>query len=300
MHAELSATLPAQGMVGLLGYPLGHSISPHFQQAAFDYLGLKVLYARWETPPEQVPQVIARLRTEPDLLGMNVTIPYKETVVPFLDELEPEAERIGAVNTVYKRQGRLIGANTDAPAFLNALTTELPGQLSTVRALLLGAGGAARAVAAALLEAGAAWLTIANRTRERAERLAEELRTWATAPVAVLPWEATALGDALRQCDLVINATSVGMRHSPTEGQSPLPSLPDEPLLGGHVVAVDLVYNPLDTPFLAAARRAGARTLNGLPILVEQGALAFERWTGRPAPRSVMRATAERALKDLG
>jgi shikimate dehydrogenase len=300
MGAGPAAELPEQAIVGLLGFPLGHSISPRFQQAAFDYLGLRVQYVLWETAPDELPQVVERLRRSPELIGMNVTVPYKEAVMPFLDELEPEAKRIGAVNTVYKRQGRLVGANTDAPAFRNVLKSEVLGQAAVARALLLGAGGAARAVAAALLETGITHLALANRTRERAERLAEELRAWAPATVIVLPWETAALWEVLRSCDCIVNATSIGMRHSPTEGQTPLAFPPEAHALRGHVVAVDLVYNPLDTPFLTAARRAGARTLSGLPILVEQGALAFERWIGRPAPRSVMRATAERALKDLG
>ncbi len=278
--------------IGLLGYPLGHSISPAFQQAALDSLNLPIRYRAWDTPPGSLPGLVEGLRREPHLIGVNVTVPYKEAIVPFLDELEPLATRIGAVNTVYKRGGRLVGANTDAAGFLHSLREEAGFETRDAVATLLGAGGAARAVATALLESGVAILRIANRTRARAVALAEDLRTWSRASIVVCSWEPLGLGQAIAGSYLLINATSIGLHGSSAAGESPMPSR----LLNPGLLVCDLVYNPPETPLLAAARAAGARTLGGLGMLVEQGALAFERWTGCEAPRAIMRAAAERAL----
>ncbi|HLF09212.1 MAG TPA: shikimate dehydrogenase [Dehalococcoidia bacterium] len=278
--------------IGLLGYPLGHSVSPVFQQAALDYLGLPIRYHSWQTPPDSLRGLVERLRRDPQLIGMNVTVPYKEMIVPFLDELEPLATRIGAVNTVYKRAGRLVGANTDAAGFLRSLREEAGFETRDAVATLLGAGGAARAVATALLESGVAILRIANRTRARAVALAEDLRTWSCASIVVCSWEPLGLGQAIAGSYLLINATSMGLHGSSTAGESPMPGR----LLNPGLLVCDLVYKPPETPLLAEARSAGARTLGGLGMLVEQGALAFERWTGYEAPRQIMRAAAERAL----
>ena len=278
--------------IGLLGYPLGHSISPVFQQAALDHLGLPIRYQPWETRPEDVTSLLARLRSEPRLLGMNVTIPYKETVLPLLDELEPPAVRIGSVNTICKVNGRLIGANTDGAGFLRSLREETGFDPRDAVVTLLGAGGAARAVATALLEGGVAILRIANRTAARAQALADDLKAWSGASIAVCSWDPLGLGRAIAASYLLVNATSIGMHGSPSAGESPMPGR----LLNPGLLVCDLVYNPPETPLLAAARSAGALTLGGLGMLVEQGALAFERWTGYEAPRAVMRAAAEQAL----
>ena len=277
---------------GVIGYPLRHSVSPALQQAAFDRLGLPTRYELWETPPEALRRRIEGLR-RPNILGANITVPYKEAVLQFLDERDDLAGRIGAVNTIVNREGRLLGYNTDAPGFVRALKED--GGLDPIgkRALLLGAGGAARAVAFALLSAGVACLVISNRTLNRTEALAESLRSDGAAggdqgKVRVASW-----GVAPGDVDLIVNTTSIGMRHSADEGQSPLDAsqIPPQALL------FDLVYNPSETPLVAAARMAGGRTIGGLSMLVYQGAISFEIWTGRQPPLDVMLEAARKALE---
>lgn len=276
-------------LVGVIGHPLGHSISPAFQQAALDHLGLDIRYQAWDTPPGQVANLMLRLRG-PEHLGASVTVPYKEVALGLVDDLDGLARRIGAINTLVNREGKLIGYNTDAGGFLRALKEEGGFQPRGRRAVVLGAGGAARAVAFALAGEGAASIAIINRTRERALALAEELRPVEAQALAPQdPGVARALGG----CHLVVNCTSVGMRHSSTEGESPLKA----ELIPPQALVYDLVYNPPLTPLLRAAQGRGARTLGGLAMLVYQGAEAFQLWTGREAPLEVMMRAAREALE---
>ncbi len=272
----------------LLAYPAGHSLSPAMHNAAFAHLGLAARYEALEVRPEALALVAATLRSD-EVLGANVTIPHKEAVIPFLDGVDETAARIGAVNTVVNRGGRLTGYNTDAPGFGRALA-EAGLALQGRRALLLGAGGSARAVAYALLRAGVSCLGVYNRSAERAEALAGDFA--ALGPVHAL--EAGALEGAVLAADLLINTTAVGMvRASRDPDASPLPPgvLPER----GFVC--DLVYRPAKTRLLREAEEAGLRTQNGLPMLVYQGAEAFGRWTGREPPVAVMMAAALTALE---
>lgn len=281
--------------LGIIGYPLGHSASPAFQQAALDHLVLDATYERWEIAPERLAERVRELRG-PDLLGFSVTVPHKETVMPLLDEVDAAARDIGAVNTVVHSDGRLRGANTDLAGFLRALREDGDYEPRGRSALVLGAGGAARAVAYALLAEGAARVAIANRSPERARTLADELAARFPAKVHALPLDADSLApllDAGPSVDLIVNCTSLGMAHGPDPGASPIP----DALIPPTALVYDLVYNPAETPLLAAARRAGARTLGGLPMLVYQGAAAFRLWTGRDAPVEVMMAAASAALQ---
>ena len=279
----------AHRYVGIIGYPLGHSISPALQQAAFDALDLPVTYERWEVPPEGLAERVLSIRRE-DILGANVTVPHKEQALMLMDEVEERAGLIGAVNTIVNRDGRLTGHNTDAPGFLRALREDGGFDPKGKLALLLGAGGAARAVAFALASAGIARLIISNRTQARAEALARDLRVRAKIDdVTVASW-----GAVPPKLDLIVNATSIGMTHGETAGESPLGSSSIE---AGCMIA-DLIYGRSETPFAQAARKAGAQTLDGLPMLVYQGALAFELWTGHEAPLGVMFEAARRALRD--
>ena len=278
-------------LTGIIGYPLGHSISPAFQQAAFDHLGLDIRYERWETPSEQLAPRILGLR-RPGVLGANVTVPHKENTLKLLDETDELAGRIGAVNTIVNRDGRLAGYNTDAPGFLRALVEEGGLQPRGKRVFILGAGGGARAVAFALLQEGVGAITLSNRTASRAEALAQALRRQGAAgspgpAVEVVPW-----GAGPGEAEAIINTTSIGMKGGATEGQSPL----DPSHFRPGVLVCDLVYNPPETPLLAQARRAEARTLGGLPMLVYQGAIAFEMWTGRQPPIDIMFEAARKAL----
>jgi shikimate dehydrogenase len=269
--------------VFLIGYPLGHSISSVFQQAAFDHCQLDVRYENCETEPLQLEATIGSLR-QPSILGANVTIPYKEKVMPFLDELDVHAAQIGAVNTIVNRDGKLLGFNTDAPAFIRALRQDASFECRGKNAVLLGAGGVARAVGFALIKEGVEYLAVANRTQDRAEALAGSLSgsSAGATRVVTLPWRG--LGQKLDHYDLLVNCTSIGMRHGATEGETPLEA---DAIVKGALIC-DLVYNPEETPLLREARKAGAFVLGGLAMLIYQGAASFELWAGREAPVDIM------------
>lgn len=279
----------AQFELGIIGFPIGHSISPVFQQAALDALGVDGVYGRWEVPPDGVGEFIRGLR-DGGTRGVNVTVPHKEAVIPFLDEVDDWAAAAGAVNTIVRRSGgRLTGHNTDGLGFLRALREEAGFEPAGRNALILGAGGAARGIVLALARAGVRRMVIANRTIARAERLAalsQENGVPASA-VSLTPGASEAAADAA----LIVNCTSMGMLHGPDETGWPLAAgdIPPTALVN------DLVYNPLRTPLLRAAEAAGAATLGGLGMLVYQGAASFELWLERPAPTAVMMqaATAE-------
>ena len=279
------------GRLGIFGYPIGHSLSPVFQQAALDHHEIDARYEAWETHPDDLAAAVERLRGG-DYLGANVTVPHKVEVMAHLDEVDELARLIGAVNTIVKRGDRLIGHNTDAGGFIEALRQAGGFDPRGKRALLLGAGGAARAAAFALVREGASQLIIANRTLRRADALARELGGVARGVTAIALADATALGVAAAVADLVVNSTTVGMTHTPEQDESPLP---DGVLSRGSVV-YDMVYNPALTPLLAQAERAGAKAVGGLSMLIHQGAAAFELWTGKRAPVPVMLAAAHRAM----
>lgn len=264
-------------LAGIIGHPVAHSLSPVFQQAAFETSGLDVRYEHWDTPSEALPGRLVSLR-DPKYLGANVTIPHKEAVIPLLDELGGQSARVGAVNTIVNRHGRLFGFNTDGPGFVAALRNEARWDPAGRSILLLGAGGAARGIAFALLEANAARVDIANRTLPRAERLAADVRNAGGKCAAVSP------DIPLASYDGVVNCTSIGMHGTGTETQSPADLTSARP----GTLAVDIVYAPERTPFLAQAETLGLPTLGGLPMLIYQGALAFELWTGATAPVETM------------
>ncbi len=280
-------------IVALIGHPLQHSISPVFQQAAFDYCQLNVRYEKWGTKMSHLKTTVDRLR-QSSILGANVTIPHKEAVVPLLDELDELAARIGAVNTVVNRGGRLVGYNTDAHGFMMALRQEGGFEPRGKDVFLMGAGGAARSVGFALAEAGVKRLTIANRTPERAEGLAGSIRS-KTGPdieISTLTWEELESGKALLSSDLLVNCTSMGMKHGPMESNTPMGagSIPKAALV------YDLIYNPIETPLLREAKKAGAGVLGGLAMLVYQGAASFEIWVARKAPVDMMFEQARKSL----
>ena len=273
---------------GIIGHPVAHSLSPVFQEAAFKECGLAVSYDRWDTQPDLLAARLLKLRN-PDVLGANVTIPHKEAVIPLLDELGGQSARVGAVNTVVNRGGRLFGFNTDGPGFVSALRNECGFEAAGKRVLLLGAGGGARGIAFALAEARANAIAITNRSPGRAARLAGDVAAASARDVF-----AVAADDPAGAFDLVVNCTSVGMSGGPAP--EALPCGPERFQAGA--LAVDIVYAPEETPFLVAARAAGMRTLGGLPMLIYQGALAFELWTGVHAPVDVMFEAARKALRE--
>lgn len=280
-------------VVALIGNPLGHSISPFFQQAALDYCQLDARYEKWEVEAPELEAVVGRLR-QASMLGGNVTLPYKEAVMPLLDQLDELAAQIGAVNTIVNREGRLIGYNTDAPAFIAALRKDAGFEPRGACAVILGAGGVARAVSFALVQEDARRLIIVNRTAERGRRLADSLKSIAHrgTEIAALPWEQMQSDNLLIDCDLVVNCTSLGMKRSPGEGETPITC----GAIPSHALVCDLVYNPLETPLLRQAAIAGASILGGLAMLVHQGAMSFRLWTGREAPLDIMFTKARQAL----
>jgi shikimate dehydrogenase len=275
--------------VGLIGDPVGHSLSPAMQNAAFQQHGLSDTYVLWHTSATELEQRVAALRAE-GMRGANVTLPHKTAVVPLLDTLDPVAAAVGAANTIARQpDGRLHGANTDVQGFLRALAVVdfAPAGRSVV---VLGAGGAARAGVYGLLHAGTQSLVIANRAVDQAETLLSDvLATVSTDPfLLALTLDDADLRQAIAEADAVINATSVGLDgvSSPIAGD----------LIKPDTLVVDLIYH--QTPLLQAAAERGARTQDGLEMLVQQGALSFEAWTGLVAPVDVMRAAAQQALKE--
>jgi shikimate dehydrogenase len=262
--------------LGVCGWPVAHSRSPQMHEAALRAVGLRDWrYLRLPLPPELFAETVAALPAA-GFRGVNVTIPHKEAALTLADVASEAARAIGAANTLTFEEGRIVASNTDAPGFLDALP---PGrQVKGARALVLGAGGSARAVVWALLAAGAADVAVWNRTPQRAAALATELGARAVAGAGPL--------DAP---EIVVNCTSVGLAGE----EAPFKALPvraDD--LGAGKLVVDLVYRDGGTRFLEAARTRGADVVDGLEILVAQGAASFERWTGRAAPRSIMREAA--------
>jgi shikimate dehydrogenase len=278
-------------IVGLIGYPLAHSISPAFQQAALDHLGIDARYELWETEREALAERVAGVR-HPDCLGANVTVPYKELVIPLLDEIDPLAARIGAVNTIVNRDGRLCGYNTDMTGFARALRQDGGFDPSGAHVVLLGAGGAGRAATMALVQAKAVSVTIFDIAPERAQRLVEDLGRQGETPLRSVAAAKDSLAAAIAGCQLLVNCTPIGMRHSKEEHDLPMP--PD--FIHSGMLVFDIIYNPFETRFLAEAKRRGARTLGGLPMLVYQGAASFELWTAVQPPLDVMFNAARKAL----
>lgn len=266
-------------LYGIMGHPVTHSLSPMMHTFAFRQHKLDCIYLPFPVFPAQLAQAVAGVIAL-GVGGFNVTIPHKEAIIAYVDEVSAAARAIGAVNTVHVRDGRTIGYNTDGEGFLQPLHT-LHVPLTEIVTCLLGAGGAARAVAMALLEAGCPVLVLANRTQERAERLVAVLQEYfPEAQVYAVPFAEAA--SVARQSGLLINATSVGLHNA--DGVL----LPDTCFRPGQVV-YDLVYRPLYTPLLHAARRSGATIIPGLDMLIGQGAAAFQIWTGLPFPVEAVR-----------
>jgi len=271
-------------LAGIIGHPVAHTLSPVIQGAAFAQCGLDVRYEAWDTTPEALAGRVVSLR-DPKHLGANVTIPHKESVIRLLDELGGQSARVGAVNTIVSQSGRLYGFNTDGTGFVAALKNEAQFEVAGKAVLLLGAGGAGRGIAYALAEARAGSIAIWNRTPERAARLAADVGR-AGGAVRAVPGTETA------GFDCIVNCTSMGMDGGGAEAGAACDFSDARPA----ALAVDIVYRPEETPFLRAARAAGLATLGGLPMLIYQGALAFELWTGVRAPVEAMFEAARAAL----
>jgi len=264
-------------LCGIIGNPVEHSLSPAMHNAAFEHLGLNFAYLAFRvTDVEGAIRAVRAL----DLRGLSVTVPHKVAVIPFLDEIDPVAKSIGAVNTLVNDGGRLKGFNTDWAGFVRSLEAHVLA--AGRRVALLGAGGAARAIAFGLREKGAT-LTILNRVEEiaMARALAAEIGC---------PFGDLGRTDAVAAADIVVNATSVGM--APLQDRTVI----DASLLRPEQVVVDIVYNPVETRFLREAKARGCRTVPGYEMLLLQGVTQFELWTGKAAPVELMRSILKERL----
>lgn len=274
--------------LGLLGYPLESTLSPRLHGRAFAARGMNCRYLPLSVAQDSLAAALGGLRGL-GFVGANVTIPHKERVIPLLDTVDPAAARIGAVNTIVRREdGCLEGRNTDGPGFLAGLAEVGLDSVAGITAAIIGAGGAARAVAAALVTAGAGRLVVANRDPERAVEVARTVGAGTGAEAVGLPLDGARLAPDLQRAGLVVNCTPVSFLPGPSGDR-----LGGLACLGPGCVVVDLVYAPPDTELLAAARARGLRTQNGLPMLVHQAALSWMHWFGEAAPVDVMRQVAE-------
>lgn len=274
---------------GIIGDPIEHTMSPAMHNAAFRALGLDYAYLPFRVRPEELKNAMAGLKAL-GIAGLNVTIPHKVAVIPLLDEMDPLAGKMGAVNTIVNEDGKLTGYNTDAPGFLQALKSN-GVEPNGKKMVILGAGGAAKGICFILAEAGAS-LVILNRTVSRAEELAAQMGKFYNEDIKAMALNEANLKEALDGADVLVNTTSVGIK--PDVDLTPVPA----GLLKPDTTVFDIVYNPLETKLLREAKATGARTIDGLDMLVWQGALAFEKWTGRKAPFDVMKQAAVQALQN--
>ena len=256
--------------LGIAGFPVAHSLSPTIHNR---WLKKSGLYLAFQVPPSRLRAFIRRMRGSP-LDGLNVTIPHKEKIIPLLDRLSPEASAIGAVNTVMRRKGRLLGDNTDWSGFRSSFVDRF-GSLYRKNVVILGGGGAARAIAYAVGREGAQAITIANRTVSHGRNLARHFAPlFPQTSFQAIPLKSRTLRPFLKMADCLINTTPVG------QSGTAFAASPIQFLRKGTVV-VDLVYNPPLTPLLREARKRGLPVMNGMAMLVAQAALSFRLWTGR-------------------
>ncbi|ARK29290.1 shikimate dehydrogenase [Halalkalibacter krulwichiae] len=272
---------------GILGHPVGHSMSPIIHNDAFEKIGIEARYHAFDVDPDQVKEAIEGIRAL-KITGCNVTVPHKIAVMKYLDEIDSEAEQIGAVNTIVNQNGKLVGYNTDGRGYVKSLLDETSIDLANMKVLVIGAGGGARGIITALLRQGIGHLTITNRTISKAELLIDLAATFDTPAEAL---EKQVVEEKLNEFDVIINTTSVGM--SPNVDESPL-SLDR---LKEETIVSDLIYNPLETKLLKEAKAKGAQTLNGIGMFVNQAALSFEHWTGQKPDEIQMRKI---VLQQLG
>ena len=276
--------------VVLIGHPVAHSLSAAMQQAAFDSAGIDATYELWDRAPIALADAINEVRGD-DFLGANVTIPHKERVVPMIDKLTEEAQATGAVNTLTREGRRLVGHNTDVPGFAAALDKLVGRQKMPRAAVVLGAGGGARAVTYGLIRAGFQRIIVFNRHLHRAEGMVKFFaRSAAHMDLKAMPWHESIIESELAKTKVLINATSIGL----TSDVSPIPA----EVLTGDLLVLDLIYNR--TRLLRDAEAAGATAQDGELMLLHQGAASFALWTGQPAPLEVMgQALAEARAKGV-
>ena len=273
---------------GIMGYPIEHTKSPVMQNAAFEALGIQAVYAPFSVRPEDLGKATLSLRAL-GISGVNVTIPHKSAVIEFLDELDPIAKQIGAVNTIVHRNKKLYGYNTDGPGFLLSLRKDAHFDPMGKKAVVLGAGGAAAAVAMSLAGAGARRVVVANRDKRRAEVLCKRIQKFfdrECLPVGMD--EVRALYWLIRESDILVNATSIGLNPKDSLNLNPNSFHPK-------LLVFDVVSQ--ETALVKLARKKGLKALDGVGMLVSQGARSFELFTGKRAPFRVMRSAVDQAIK---
>jgi len=276
-------------LTGVFGCPVAENPTGVMQEAAFRALGLNWRYLTIEVNPADLPAAVQGMRAM-GFQGINLTIPHKVTVMPLLDAIAPDAALIGAVNTVRRDGDRLIGENTDGKGFLTGVRA-IGDDPSGKRIVLLGAGGAARAIAVELALAGAAHIHVYNRSIERGRAMVADLTTRTTVHADFSIWDQSYA--VTPDVDILINATSIGLYPD-------VDAMPDVMLdgAGDHLLVCDVIPNPPNTPFIRAAAARGLRTINGLSMLVYQGMIGFELWTRQPAPEAIMKEALEAALME--
>jgi shikimate dehydrogenase len=266
--------------VVLIGHPVAHSLSGAMQQAAFDHLGIDAAYELWDRAPIDLTDAITELRTD-DFLGANVTIPHKERVVPHADRLTDEAHATGAVNTLTKEGKKLVGHNTDVAGFKVALDELVGRQKMPRHAVVLGAGGGARAVVYGLIREGFQRVIVFNRHLHRSEGLVKHFaRSASHMDLRAMPWHESIIEAELSKSKVLVNATSIGLQTD----ESPVPA----EILTPELLVLDLIY--ARTRLLKDAAAAGCGTADGKTMLLHQGAASFTLWTGQPAPLDVMQS----------
>lgn len=270
-------------LTGIIGWPVEHSLSPAFHNAAYEVSGLNWVYVPLAVAPNSLAAAVEGLRVL-NFTGFNVTMPHKKEIIPYLDELSGPAEMAGAVNTVKIEDGRLIGYNTDGEGFISSLRVDAGFSPEGKSVILLGAGGAGTSLAVSLAAAGAARLAIVNRSVEKGNRLKSLLEgTFTGCTIKVFAPDDEEILTLQSESQLIVNATSVGMANNP--GQ---PIRIDR--IGRGQLVFDAIYDPVETEFLAAAKKYDAKTLNGINMLLYQGAASWRIWTGLPAPVAEMAA----------
>lgn len=275
-------------LVGVLGQPVAENPTGVMQEAAFAAAGLNWRYLTMEVPSANLREAVEGLRVL-GFRGFNLTIPHKVAVMEYLDGIAPDARIIGAVNTVRREGNRFIGENTDGKGFLRGVRVDAGVDPQGKRIVILGAGGAARAIATELGLAGVAEITVVNRSPVRGGQMTSDLRRNVASEVRLIPWSATYTVPAT--VDLLVNATSIGLY--PNVHAAPDVDLSEA---SAHMLVCDAVFNPPETRLLATARKRGLPTLDGLSMLVYQGVIGFEIWTGHTAPERVMKDTLRLAL----
>ena len=295
-RAEGRGPIPAEVGLAVLGHPVEHSLSPAMQNAALEALGSKLRYAKIDCPPEQLAEAIDLAR-KAGFTGLNLTIPHKFEALNLCNELDDTARQLGAVNTLLFDGSRIVGFNTDGPGLVRAIREVFAFDLRDLRVMVLGAGGGAGSAAAlqCALES-CPRLVLVNRTEGKAHDIAAQAKKLLHTdrlegpddPVTVIPLEESALREQLGRTDLVINATSLGMKRTD-------PRLVPAALLTPDLMVYDMIYRPAVTRLLEDAQNANARTANGLSLLLHQGALSLEIWLNRPAPVDVMRSALQKA-----